>query len=219
MKVGTDACLFGAWLHPLNAATCLHALEIGAGTGVLSLMLAQRFPHIEVDAVEIDEAAAIQAASNFAASPWANRLRVIREDILQFNQAKKYSFIFSNPPFFQKSLKSPDTKINLARHESSLDTISLLRVITGNLNPGGSFAVLLPFDQKDNFIMEAANQGWFITSELWVTHSPRHQYARSMLQFCREKRAVNKQTLEIYQDDKNYSPAFRHLLKAYYLFL
>lgn len=219
MKVCTDSCLFGAWLDAGNSHVKINALEIGTGTGLLSLMLAQRFPHMELDAVEIDASAAAQAAANMATSPWTERLKVFHTDILQFQTFKKYDFIFSNPPFFQKSLKSPEKNINLARHDDGLAYFQLLQIIHEKLLPGGSFAVLLPFENKDHFIEDAKNFHFYLQSELWIKHRQKHPWFRVFLHFSREDVEPGKQTMEIYKDDHTYSRAFRDLLEDYYLYL
>jgi tRNA1Val (adenine37-N6)-methyltransferase len=118
MKVTTDACIQGAWT-PVQKDE-VRILDIGAGTGLLSLMLAQKAPNAIVDAVELNEQAATQAGQNFAGSPWADRLNVICSDIQGYRATHKYDLIISNPPFFNNSLKGPEASRNNARHTTAL---------------------------------------------------------------------------------------------------
>src|SRR6266536_1002775 len=169
MKVCTDACLFGALIaqqirNPppdrisrAGKSEIRNVLDIGTGTGLLSLMLAQKNPHVIIDAVEIDEAAAQQAKENFEASSWKDRLHVYHTSIQQFNpstiqpfdqsttppfnQPTKYDLILSNPPFFENDLKSDNARRNLVLHISELSLEELLNVVIKHLNDDGSFVV------------------------------------------------------------------------------
>ena len=127
MKVGTDGVLLGAW-----ADGGQRILDIGTGTGLIALMMAQRFPAAEVTAVEIDEQAAMQACENVAASPFADRVNVIHDDILRYADACAegcFDAIVCNPPFFVNSLKNPDSKRALARHNDNLSFCQLFSIV------------------------------------------------------------------------------------------
>ena len=138
MKVCTDACLFGAFV-----ANCLspivNCLDIGTGTGLLSLMLAQE-TNAQIDAVEIDAAAFQQAKENFKASPWSSRLNIFNTDILHYSTDKKYDCIISNPPFFEDDLKSFSEGKNIAKHNNALTLAQLLTAINAHLAATGFFA-------------------------------------------------------------------------------
>ncbi|MBL7730209.1 MAG: methyltransferase, partial [Chitinophagaceae bacterium] len=120
MKVTTDACLFGAWVAERLRNAEGNCLDIGTGTGLLSLMLAQKAAGIFTVAVEIDADCAEQARENIEASPWKQQVVVKEADILQYTPANQYDFIISNPPFYQDDLKSPDTRKNVAHHDHGL---------------------------------------------------------------------------------------------------
>lgn len=145
MKVTTDACLFGAWVANMfrkgaggdtEAFPVDNILDIGTGTGLLTLMLAQRLK-ANFEAVEVDEDASLQARENFAASPWANRLTIYNKDILHFNTRLKYDVIISNPPFYENELASGDPRKNLAMHDglSILDLLKVIKRISGPVDP------------------------------------------------------------------------------------
>lgn len=145
MRVTTHACVFAAWL-PLDAASpCRRALDIGAGTGLLSLMLAQRC-QADIDAVELDAGALIDLQENFSASPWSARLHAHAGRIQDFSPAhgQTYDLILSNPPFFRASLRNDDPQRTLARHDDALDFADLAAAVQRLLAPAGRFAVLVP---------------------------------------------------------------------------
>ena len=153
MKVGTDGILLGAWAL---AQTPTHILDIGTGTGLIALMLAQRFPIANVDAVEFEPSACQQAAENFANSPWATRLQALCADISDWsrlpNHSGKYSLIVSNPPWFVDSLKPPLESRALARHTPSLSSADLISAVRRLITPGGDFCIILPAEQRDAFV-------------------------------------------------------------------
>src|SRR5687768_4644120 len=146
MKVTTDACLFGAWcaqeVHGLvNPAD--YILDIGAGSGLLSLMLAQK-NQVIIDAVEIDTAAAEQAKDNVASSPWEDRINIINTRVLNWKVGKRYRYIVSNPPFYESDLKSEKKSKNIAHHDEGLRLNVLLDFIENHLTADGRFFLLLP---------------------------------------------------------------------------
>ncbi|MEA3425438.1 MAG: methyltransferase [Bacteroidota bacterium] len=217
MKVCTDACLFGAWM----AAKTTHIgadssiLDIGAGTGLLSLMLAQQ-NRARIDAVELDEHAAEQAAENFEASPWQERLQVIRGDIRSVHLGKKYALIISNPPFFENDLKSTDSRRNLALHSEALSLEELLAAALAHLTDHGQLAILLPYHRKQAFEELAAAKGCYLNEAISVKQTPAHPCFRAMLLFGRVKTTPQMQTIVIREGDA-YTAPFRTLLAPYYL--
>lgn len=223
MKVCTDACLFGAWMA--EKAKRLHSkvkmgLDIGTGTGLLSLMLAGQTDAI-IDAVEIDEAAAKQATENFASSPWKEKLRVHKTSIQEFGESKNqcYDLIISNPPFFENDLKSDDHKRNLALHSAELSLEELLKNIKRLLKEDGCFALLLPYHRSNYFEQLALAEEYCLHEKVLVRQTSKHNYFRSMLLFARSAAPLIQKEIVIRMDDGKYSPEFIDLLKAYYLFL
>jgi tRNA1Val (adenine37-N6)-methyltransferase len=146
MKVCTDSCLFGAWLQPTENVTSI--LDIGTGTGLLSLMLAQKST-AQIHAIEIDKNAYLQANENFDNSVWKDRLHVHLGDIKSFNFPNTFDFIITNPPFFKNEVESEMHTEKIAKHSLHLNLTELLSAIHRLLSDSGKFAILLPFFRKD----------------------------------------------------------------------
>lgn len=226
MKVCTDACLFGAWtaekMRAFNGIR--HILDIGTGTGLLSLMVAQAMPEAAVlDAVEIDEPAARQAQGNFAYSPWKQQLNVHHCSIQEYQPAGvTYDLIISNPPFFENDLPSTSIQRNLALHSTALTLQDLLCAINPILKEDGHFAILLPYHRSRHFIAEAEKAGFYLQDATAIRQTFLHSKFRSMLLFGRTPAAAPvslSQSIVIRDAAGNYSSSFQALLKDYYLYL
>ncbi|GAA4022175.1 methyltransferase [Hymenobacter glaciei] len=222
MKVSTDACLLGA-AADLTGATRL--LDIGTGTGLLALMAAQRHPTIEIEAVEIDAAAAAQAAANVAASQWASRIAVQAISLADYAATRPAacSHIICNPPFFRQSLRSPDAARTTARHEAN-DTLSfeaLAAFAAAFLLPAGLLTVLLPPPEMLAFEGVANAVGLFPATRLVVRHRPGSRPLRHITGFRREPAMLHETELTIRtaENEPEYSAAFRALLAGFYLAL
>jgi tRNA1Val (adenine37-N6)-methyltransferase len=225
MKVCTDACLFGALVadhktHLPPGQNALHYLDIGTGTGLLSLMVAQKNNAVKIDAVEIDALSAGQATENIAASPWADNIQVFNEDILTFGDTgKKYDCIFSNPPFFEDDLQSADKAKNDAKHDTSLNLVQLLQAANTHLTADGFFAVLLPYQRVVYFIEECRKSGLHFTKQVLVKQTMKHKFFRGILFFTRKESEPELKDIFIKNLDYSYTPEFSAALKDYYLFL
>lgn len=220
MKVCTDACLFGAWVvnqlkDKLPAPK--RVLDIGTGTGLLSLMLSQDLD-IETDAVEIELDAFEQATTNIANSPWHHKIHVIHSDILQFQPPGKYGLVITNPPFFENDLKAQEPANNLARHEVSLQLDGLFSFVAKWLNPGGYFAILLPANRKNKAIETGMQNGLKVCNEVLVKQTTAHSPFRVMLLFQHQDCSAKKSELVI-KHMNQYTTVFRELLEPYYLHL
>lgn len=220
MKVCTDACLFGAWCATELAATSTQQklLDIGAGTGLLSLMILQKHA-ITIDAVEIDEAAATQARQNVAASGWQKNITVLKGDILSMDFSKSYDYIVSNPPFYENDLRSPDNKRSTAHHSHHLPMQKLIHFIANNLKENGSFCFLLPYKRNEELHQLANNNHLIIHKEVSVLQSAAHAPFRVIIKGGFEKKTIEKSTLAIASGSREYTPEFTALLKDYYLYL
>ena len=220
MKVTTDGCLFGAWAAKTvydSQLPIARTLDIGTGTGLLSLMFAQKI-HTQIDAVEIDAAAAMQAQANFEASPWAKRLQVYQTSIQAFSPttSHQYNFIITNPPFFEHDLKSTNAKRNIALHSAELSLETLLATIHRLLAANGQFAILLPYHRVSYFTELTTPFGFVLHQQVLVKQTPKHPYFRAMLLFGFTQTTTLERELIIKAEDA-YTEDFKILLKDYYL--
>ena len=221
MKVSTDACLLGA-VADLTGATRL--LDIGTGTGLLALMAAQRHPTVVVEAIEINRAAAAQAAANVAASPWAGRIALHAQSLAEYagTRPAPFSHIICNPPFFRESLPSADATRNMARHVSpgSLSFEALAHFSMEFLAPGGQLTVLLPPPEMARFAQAALAVGLSRTGCWRVRHRSGGRVTRHISQFGRESLALEERELLIHSGaGPEYSEQFKKTLAGFYLAL
>ena len=217
MKVSTDSCLFGAWITKIEKEP-VRVLDIGAGTGLLMLMLAQRF-NSPIEGIEIDEICYGQLLENIGSSPWYSKLNVFLGDVRKYEFDRNYDLIISNPPFYEKQLKANSIAHNTARHSTDLSFEELFTRVASLLNPGGKFAILIPYYRTEETINIAKSNGLNISSYAIVRHSPAHDWYRSMMIFSTQQIDTEVEQIDVHDDQGNYSPAFSELLKDYYLFL
>ncbi|HEV3326778.1 MAG TPA: methyltransferase [Puia sp.] len=219
MKVCTDACILGAWFAD-KAPAYSSVLDIGSGTGLLMLMLAQKHKG-EIRGIELDLDAFRQLKDNIEKSPWRQLLKVFPGDVRSFSFPAKFDFIISNPPFYENDLPAATPAANLARHSKELTLQELLAAIDANLAPGGSFGVLLPYQRAAWFEEQAATtHGFMLKERLLVRQSPRHDFFRSVLYFSRHRdNFIPTTELTIRNDDGAYTDDFVELMKDYYLYL
>jgi tRNA1Val (adenine37-N6)-methyltransferase len=219
MKVGTDGVLLGAWTPIPPTAT--HILDIGTGSGLLALMVAQRtHSHAHIDAVEIDPTAAQQAKENFMMSPWTQQLHVIHSDFQSFekNTLQKYDVILSNPPYFRNSLQTPNTERTMARHSSTLSLDDLVAGVTRLLQPWGTFSVILPLVEGELLREKAYKMGLFCTHRTFVSPTPTSPAKRVLLLFSfhQTEEEIHHLTIET-EKRHHYTDAYKNLTQAYYL--
>lgn len=220
MKVGTDGVLLGAWTSVENARSIL---DVGCGTGLISLMLAQRCQAI-IDALDIDPAACMQARENADRSPFGQRLQVIHRPfadfVTEFAGIRQYDCIVSNPPYFINSLKCPDKQRNQARHT---DTLSLDELISGSkqlLSPGGRLCLILPFDQRERLIPIIYKETLYLRKETAVLPTPTSLPKRLLAEITNQQpTSVETGTLTIEKERHVYTEDFTSLVKDFYLHL
>ncbi len=213
MKVGTDSVLLGAW------TTCHgfeQGLDIGSGTGILSLMLAQRNPRLHITGIEPNEDAFRQACENMELSPWSDRLRCQASTLQDFNPDRTFNLIISNPPFYEDDTSAPDAGRAQARQASHLSSTELLDGVNRLLTPKGQFAVIQPEDTAIRFILLAAEYGLFLRRQCQVfpdDHKPAH---RRMMEFCRTRGEAVQERLMIRKAEV-LSAEFKDLTRPFYL--
>ena len=217
MKVTTDASLFGAWVASLQI-NAIHVLDIGAGTGLLSLMVAQK-NDATIKAIEIDTSCYEQLNENIRLSPWNNRCNAVNQDIREYESDKSFELIISNPPFFEGQLTSPTQGVNLARHEEGLSFTSLFSQSKRLMHKDGYFFVLIPSNRKDETIQLAKQVDLFPHYSVAVKQSPMHDPFRYMIGFSVGTTDSKEEVIVIKNAQNEYSTRFIELLKDYYLFL
>ncbi|QXP60311.1 tRNA1(Val) (adenine(37)-N6)-methyltransferase [Olleya sp. HaHaR_3_96] len=217
MKIGTDSVLLGAWT-PLDTNP-FSVLDIGAGTGVLSLMLAQRSHAQVIDALEIDEQAYEQCVDNFETSPWADRLFCYHADLAEFAEEieDKYELIISNPPFYSEDYKTKNDQRDLARFTEALPFDHLVDSVSKLLSEDGIFSVVIPFKEEVNFIKLASEVKLFPNNILRVKGSDTSETKRSLLTFSFRESEIKIDTLVIETARHQYTDDYINLTKDFYL--
>ncbi|UGS23405.1 tRNA1(Val) (adenine(37)-N6)-methyltransferase [Flavobacterium channae] len=217
MKIGTDGVLLGAWTPLINNP--YNVLDIGAGTGILSLMLAQRSNAEQIDAIEIDENAYEQCVENFEASPWSDKLFCFHAGLDEFvdEPEDEYDLIISNPPFYTDDYKSDNTSRDLARFEDALPFEELIDAAALLLSDNGIFSVIIPYKEEERFITMCKEVDLFPLKITRVKGTPTSEIKRSLLAFCRLEQTplIDELTIEISRHQ--YTTEYTELTKDFYL--
>lgn len=218
MKVGTDGVLLGAWVPIDNRP--FSVLDIGAGTGLIALMLAQRSSAEQIDALEIDEEAYEQAVDNFENSPWGDRLFCFHAGLDEFMEEPEdeYDLIVSNPPFYSEDYKSNDEQRDLARFQDALPFEDLVEAADLLLSENGVFAVIIPFSEEERFVALAKEFELYPIKITRVKGTPTAIIKRSLLAFSRNEGAkviVDELIIEVARHD--YTEDYVKLTKEFYL--
>ena len=230
MKVGTDGVLLGAW-----AEGGQRILDIGSGTGLISLMMAQRFPEAQVWGIDIDPDACMQARENVAASPFADRVGIAccalqnlseehlvrgSEELMEMKEGERNLFdaIVSNPPFFVNGLKNPDSKRAMARHSDSLPFSVLMRGVKRWLSDEGVFSAIVPADVLESFVSEAYCSGLSLVRQCGVKTVERKQPKRYLVAFSKRRTGMLDKCTEIMTDSEgNRSEWYAKITEEFYL--
>lgn len=215
MKVNTDGVLLGALVEAYKAAT---VLDIGTGTGVVALMLAQRFPQAQIDTVELDETAAQTAQLNFKESPFADRLKLHSQSFQQYfkdHSYKSYDLIVSNPPFYIHSLQSPQAGKNLAKHAGDGFFKELIKISAQQLSPHGELCLILPLPTATMVIQLAMEYGLFVRQIIHIQSYPNSASHRQILTFGFHQTQTEEQRLIIYNEPMVYADEYKSVLKEF----
>ncbi|MBR5918684.1 MAG: methyltransferase [Prevotella sp.] len=224
MKVGTDGVLLGAW-----AEGGRRILDIGTGTGLIALMMAQRFADATVTAIDIDEESCRQARENALASPFADRVEVVHSSLqsysvdfleksLKNDSILPFDSIVSNPPFFEQSLKNPDSRKSMARHADSLPFAELFESASRLLSDDGVFSVIIPSEKLESFTSNAYLSGFYISRQCFVKTTSKKPAKRCLLSFQKHlPEVVEKSEIFLQNSDGTRSESYRNLTKDFYL--
>ena len=223
MKVCTDACLFGGWsAADAQLQSAKNILDIGSGTGLLSLMLAQQSA-AHITAIEIEAGAFEQTKNNFDLSPWKDRLNVVHSSIQDYaakHKANLFDCIITNPPFYEGDLNSPDNAKNLAARSTALPWDAMADVAASLLQENGAWYVLVPTLRAYTMQKLAMNYGLQLSQECLMYNDAKHLPIRAMLKFVKQKEAtIQRNKIVIKNADQSYTTVFINYLKEYYLHL
>lgn len=214
MKISTDSVLIGAWAEVTKAKTIL---DIGTGTGVIALMLAQR-SSAKIDAIDIDPKSVSQAEENFVQSKWKARLKAHYTSLQNFFPLKIYDVIVSNPPYFPCPLTHKEKEDAQARYTHTLSFADLADHVVRLLSPKGSFYVILPIHEGAYFTNEAEKKKLFLTSYTWVKTTTRKKFPkRILMRFESYKKKDLNDNLFVIQSDNRYTDEYKALTKDYYV--
>lgn len=216
MKVGTDAVLLGAWIQIEGAESIL---DIGTGTGVIALMMAQKGTAM-ITAIDIDASACEQSKENISNSPWPDRIKVLNKSLQQFtiNNQHKFDLIVSNPPYFVDAYKSLEEARNQARHADQLPFNEFINCAKLLLHEKGKICIILPTRESIKFRELAAANQLYLTRIMHIKTTEYKDEKRQMLQFELINKKLVDETLVIEQDERhNYSKEYKELTKDFYL--
>uniref|UniRef100_UPI0040268DBA tRNA1(Val) (adenine(37)-N6)-methyltransferase n=1 Tax=Prevotella sp. TaxID=59823 RepID=UPI0040268DBA len=213
MKVGTDGVLLGAW-----ALGGKRILDIGSGTGLISLMMAQRYPEAQLVGIDLDAEACAEARENVAASPFADRVNIVDCRLQDYESVEKFDAIVSNPPFFLNSLKNPDSKRSMARHADSLPFRELFRGVKLLLSDDGVFSAIVPVEVLEAFASEGYMHGFYLLRQCGIKTVERKQPKRYLLTFAKHRCMEMDDMVETMMDSEgNRSEWYAKITEEFYV--
>lgn len=215
MKVGTDGVLLGAWT---NVADAKRILDIGTGTGLIALMIAQRNPTARIDAIEIDQESAAEALQNVGHSPWAGRVSIVHDSIQNFSSSTTitYDLIVSNPPFFNAGTASPSANRHQARHTGELPQRDLIEAVNKILSPNGKFCVILPVTESEAFTRMTAESNLLISRKTVFFPKAHKLPERHLIEFTRTGNRFEEDSLIQYNEDGEWTDAYKNLTRDFH---
>lgn len=216
MKVGTDGTLLGAWANAPEGASRI--LDIGTGTGLIALMMAQRFPDAQIIGIDIDLDATIQAMENVATSPFADRIMINRVDATKFEDKEGFDAIVSNPPYFVDSLTCPGEQRTMARHAVTLNYQTLMHTANKLLKNDGIISIVIPTENIEDINSVAACEGLFVTRVCKIKTTPNKQSKRQLVEIRKHPVDEIDYSEEILEDNPGHRSEWYHnLTKDFYI--
>lgn len=213
MKVGTDAMLLGAFIETEEKKS---ALDIGTGTGVLALMLAQKNETLQISAIDIDELSAKEALINFQNSSWTNRLNLHHADFLSFETEKQYDLIVSNPPYFSTTNENKDERKAQARHISSLEIKPFINKVSALLSPNGHFWIIIPYNDVDLWYSQITANDLHIAKRINIIGKEGNEPIRCILKMNKNAFLHKPETFCIRTADNKYTQEYIDLTKDFH---
>lgn len=207
MKVGTDAMVLGSLIEVEGKKKCL---DIGTGTGVLSLMVAQKNPIIQIQAIEIDQESADEANLNFQNSSWSDRLMIFQMDFRNFEFNQQFDLIISNPPYFENGLLNESSRKAKTRHEESLPLMELFEKVSSLLSSDGHFWVILPFETASKWKKTAEDLQFYCAQEIKINGKP-NLPKRMVFCFSKSKAPIKQKSMVIRNEDNSYSNEYKKM--------
>lgn len=214
MKVTEMACIQGAWTKIHEKANNL--LDLGFGTGLLSLMIAQQYPKLEIDAIEIDNEAFLQGSENISSSKFANQISTMHGDVKTYELKKKYDFIICNPPFFENQLVSESLQKNKAWHSVDLSLAQLIKIIQNNLADNGKCSLMFPMERKEDVQNQLLNCALYPQHYLYIYHNENKVPKYFICIYGKQMHSILESKL-IIRDGSNYTKEMSSLMKDFYL--
>jgi len=220
MKVGTDGVLLGAWCSLKNSPKTI--LDVGTGTGIISLMLAQRSSTVTIDGVEIDNSAYEQTVDNFENSNWSDRLYCYNASFQKFaeeinNEKVTYDLIVSNPPFYNEDYITTNPSRNIARFTAFLTFKELIQGVSKILSKSGTFSTIIPFKEESTFVNLAQQHNLYLEKVCRVKGNKNSDIKRSLLTFSFIKKEINETNLIIENSRHKYTKEYVELTNSFYL--
>ena len=215
MKVNTDSVLLGAWAQISEDAKT--GLDIGSGTGILALMIAQRNQNLEITGIEIEPNSFEESKFNFNNSPWNKRLEAVNLPVQKYESTPLFDFIITNPPYFENDLKNEDSNKTTARHTDSLSFQELITFAEINLSLKGNFNLILPLTESKIFREIAKQTSLFLIKIAFVKPNNNKTINRVMMTFSKTKKELDEETFCVYQSQGVYSQRHHELTKDFYL--
>ena len=215
MKVGTDGVLLGAWVNPKSYPHQI--LDVGTGTGLVAIMLAQRFIRSQIHAIDIDQASVEEALFNTQTSPWSERLNITHCALQDYNPSNKYDLIVSNPPYYRNTTLSNNKRRVLARNNLTLSLECLIERSYDLLNENGELAFIVPSNEFETIQSLAVKFNFYISKLCWVKGTHQSPIKRLLIALSNKKNILEENSLTIEDDIHNYTEEYKDLCKDFYL--